>query len=166
MLGKRAIVMVGAGALMVAVAAAGRASAQGFGARNGGHEMWLLARAAGLNKTQVMSGFQGDTNLQTDRTTLKSAHQAMLDCLLSANSGTSCTSQIAAYASAKSALEQERMTVWAGLFKTAPNLSQAASVRSQLEQLHKQRQAIVQQVFGAAANNASSSTSSGGSTAE
>ena len=39
------------------------------------------------------------------------------------------------------------MTVWQTLFKSAPNLSQAASVYSQLQQLHAQKKQILQRCF-------------------
>jgi hypothetical protein len=95
--------------------------------------MWLLARAAGLNRSQIASAFKNDTNLKTDRANLKTAHEAMMSCLVS---GKDCTSQISSFSNSLQTMAQERMTVWQSLFKTAPNPSQAASVYSQLQQLH------------------------------
>jgi hypothetical protein len=162
MIRKRAIA-VAAGSFLMLVAAAGLALAQahGFGGRGGGgHDMWLLARAAGVNHSQIASAFANDATLKTDRTNLKSAHEAMMSCLVS---GKDCTSQISSFSTAVQAMAQERMTVWQNLFKTAPNPSQAASIYSQLQQLKSQKQQILQSVLGSQPPEGSSESSATGS---
>jgi hypothetical protein len=156
MIGKRAIAMA-AGSVLMLAAASGLALAHGFGGRGGGgHDMWLLARAAGLNHSEIASAFHNDANLKTDRTNLMTAHEAMMSCLVS---GKDCTSQVSAFSSAVQTMAQERMMVWETLFKTAPNPSQAASVYSQLQQLKSQKKQIFQSVFGSQATEGSSSSS-------
>ena len=155
MIGKRTIA-VAAGAVLMLTAISALALGHGFGGPGGGdHSMRLLARAAGLTHSQIASAFQNDANLKTDRANLKSAHDAMMSCLLAGN----CTTQISSYASDLQTMAQERMTVWQTLFKSAPNLSQAASVYSQLQQLHAQKKQILQGVFGSQGDE--SSTASG-----
>src|SRR5207253_102172 len=123
----------------------------------GGHEMWLLARAAGLNHSQIATAFGNDANLATDRANLKSAHDAMTSCLVSsAVSGSGCTNQIASFSNALQAMAQERLTVWQTLFKTAPNLAQATTVYAQLKQLHSEKQQILQGVLGSSGGEAGS----------
>src|SRR5262249_34841922 len=90
------------------------------------------------------SAFHDDANLKTDRAQLKSEHDAMMACLVAGN----CTNQVSSFASALQTMAHERMTVWQNLFKTAPNLSQAAGVYSQLQQLRSTKKQIVQSVFG------------------
>jgi hypothetical protein len=158
MIGKRAIAAAGVSALMLA-ATSGLALAHGFGGHGRGGNLGLLARAAGLTHSQIRSAFQSDTNLKADRTNLRSAHQALISCLVS---GGSCTSQVSAFSSALQTLSQEQMTVWANLFKSAPNLSQASNVYSQLQQLQSQRKQIIQGIFGSggSANSSTESSSS------
>jgi hypothetical protein len=145
MIGKRAIVAAAGSVLMLAVTS-GLALAHGFGGRGeGGHEMFLLLRAAGVTHSQISSAFHNDANLKTDRTNLKSAHEALMSCLVS---GKDCTSQITAFANAQQAMTQERLTVLGGLCKNAPNSSQAASIYSQLQQLQAQKKQIFHSVFG------------------
>jgi hypothetical protein len=145
MIGKK-LVALPVGLLLVLAATSGLALAQPFGGHGGrgGHQMWLLARAAGLTHSQISTAFQNDSNLATDRANLKSAHQAMMTCLVAGN----CTNQVASFATAQQTLTQERMTVWQNLLKGAPNLSQAASVYSQLQQLQATKKSIFQSVFG------------------
>ena len=144
MIGKRTIAVAAASVLMLAVTS-GLALSHGFGGRGGGgHEMWMLARAAGLSHDQIASAFQNDANLKTDRANLKTAHEAMMSCLVAGN----CTTQVASFASALQAMAQEQMTVWQNLFKSAPKLPQAASVYSQLQQLHSQKKQIFESVVG------------------
>ncbi|GEM_PF-1568616 len=150
--GKHALAAI-AGSVAILAAASGLVLAQGFGhPGGGGHGMWLLARAAGLNHSQIASAFANDANLATDRANLKSAHDAMMSCLVS-NTVTSsgCSSQISAFSNALQAMTQERMTVWQNLFRTAPNLSQASTVYSQLQQLRSQKRQILQSVLGSSA---------------
>jgi hypothetical protein len=145
MIGKREIAVAAGSVLMLAFASA-PALAHSVGGPGGGHrEMWLLARAAGLNHSQIASAFENDLNLKTDRDNLKTAHETMTSCLVS---GKDCTSQISSFSNAVQAMAQERMTVWQSLFKTAPNPAQAASVYSQLQQLHSAKKQILQSVLG------------------
>jgi hypothetical protein len=146
MIGKRVIAAV-AGSVLMLAAISGLALAHGFGGRGGGgHEMFMLARAAGLNHDQIRSAFENDASLRTDRSNLKNAHEALMSCLVS--SGKDCSSEVTSFSNAVQAMTQERMTVWAKLFSTAPNLSQAANLRSQLQQLHSQKKQLMQNVFG------------------
>jgi hypothetical protein len=150
------------GILVVATAAiCGQALARGPKGHGGGGQdgqLWLLARAAGVPRTQIMTAFHNDANLKTDFTNVRNTRQALQACLLS--SPNTCSSQIAAYGSAVQALSQERMNVWATVFAGASNLQQAATVQGQLEQLHAQRKQIFQQIFG---SSESSTTSEGSS---
>jgi hypothetical protein len=144
---RKRVVAVAAGSVLIAAMTAA-AWAHGFGGPGGGgHEIWLLARAAGLTHSQIASAFENDTKLQTDRANLKTAHDTMISCLLS---GADCSSQVSAFSGALQSLAEERMTVWAGLFKGASpsNLSKATSVYSQLKQLRSQKKQILQGVFG------------------
>jgi len=148
MIAKRAIAVVG-GLVLILAATHGLALSQGFvhgGKGRGGHDMFLLARAAGLTHEQITTAFQSDTNLKNDFANLKAAHEALISCLLA----NSCTTQVASFASAQQALAQERWTVWQNLFKgvSSTNLQQAASVYSQLQQLQSQKKQIFQSVFG------------------
>jgi hypothetical protein len=146
MIGKRVIATAASAALIAAVTT-GLALAHGFGGpRGGGNQMGLLAHAAGLTHSQIMTVFEGNTKLQTDRANLKTAHQAMMSCLVA--SGSDCTTQISSYAADLQTMTQDQMLAWQGLFKSAPNLAQAASVYSQLQQLQSQRKQILQGVFG------------------
>jgi hypothetical protein len=159
MIGRRAIAVATGSILLVAVAS-NLVLAQGFGGHPGGHGMWLLARAGGLNRSQITTQFANDSNLATDRSNLKSAHDAMMSCMVSSTvSSTGCSNQIASYSSALQTMAQERMTVWQNLFKTASNLPQAASVYSQLQQLHSQKQQILQSVLGSPAGDTGTQSS-------
>lgn len=164
MIGKRAIVVV-VGSILMLAATSALVLARGFGGPGGGgHEMWLLARAAGLNHSQIATAFANDTNLPTDRANLKSAHDAMMSCLFSSTvSSTGCSTQIASFSSASQTMAQERMTVWQNLLKTAPNLSQAASVYSQLQNLRSQKKQILQSVLGSPTSEAGPTSGAGSS---
>jgi hypothetical protein len=108
-----------------------------------------------LNHSQIATAFANDGNLANDRANLKAAHDAMTSCLVSsAVSGAGCTSQIASFSNALQAMAQERMSVWQSLFKTAPNVSQAATVYAQLKQLHSEKQQILQSVIGPSGSEA------------
>ena len=161
MIGKRVIAAAGVSALILAGAST-MALAHGFGGHGRGDNLWLLARASGLTHSQIRTAFENDTNLKTDRTNLKNAHEAVISCLLS---GGSCTSQITAFSTALSTIATERMSVWEGLFKSAPNLSQASSVYSQLQQLRAQKKQIMQSIFSSSGSS-SSTESSGSSSSE
>jgi hypothetical protein len=145
MIGKR-VMAIAAGTVLMLASASGPALAHGLGGPGGGRpEMWLLARAAGLDHSQIASAFENDANLKTDRDNLKAAHEAMMSCLVS---GKDCTSQVSSFSNALQTTARERMTVWQNLFKTAPNPSQAASVYTQLQQLHSAKKQILQSVLG------------------
>jgi hypothetical protein len=154
---RRRTIAVVAGSVVILALTSGLVLAHGFGGPGaGGHEMWLLARAAGLNHSQIATAFANDGNLATDRANLKIAHDAMTSCLVSsAVSAAGCTTQIASFSNALQAMEQERMTVWQSLFKTAPNISQATTVYGQLKQLHSEKQQIIQSVVGSSGSDAS-----------
>lgn len=156
MIGKRAIAAI-AGSVLMLAAISGLALAHGFGGRGGGsHEMFLLAHAAGLNHDQVRSAFENDASLKTDRTNLKNAHEAMMSCLVTP--GKDCSSEVTSFSNAVQAMTQERMTVWAKLFSGAPNLSRAANLRSQLQQLHAQKMQLMQNVFSSQGGEGSSAS--------
>jgi hypothetical protein len=162
MIAKRAIAVVG-GLVLILAATYGLALSQGFrhgGKGGGGHDMFLLARAAGLTHEQISTAFQSDTTLKNDFANLKIARQAMMSCMLAGN----CTNQVASFASAQQALVQERMTVWQKLFQGAgpTNLQQAASVYSQLQQLQSQKKQIFQSVFGSSSSDSAGTTSPNG----
>jgi hypothetical protein len=164
---RKALSLVAIASIVGLSAIDGRAFAHGGpGHRGGGGgSLALLARAAGLSRSQIVSAFKNDSNLQTDRSNLSSARDAVNGCLVS---GQSCTSQISAYTSALQALTQERMTVWAKLFQGAPNPQQAASVLSQLQQLRAEQKQIFEQSFGSGSSNGGSTPTpeSGGSTSD
>jgi hypothetical protein len=156
MIGKRAVMAI---AVVVAIVAttSGLVLARGFGGRGAGGGMWLLARAAGINHDQIATAFQNDANLKTQKDNLKSTHDAMMACLVTAKD---CTTQISSFSSALQAFSQERMTVWQNLFKNAPNPSQASKVYSQLQQLHAQKKQLMQSVFGTNSDTGGSSPAS------
>jgi hypothetical protein len=145
MAGKRAGILIGALSIAVLAVTSGAAFAHGPGGRGGDGELFLLAKAAGVSHQTIASAFKSDTALKTDHTNVKNARKALVTCLVS---GASCSTQISAYTGALEALEQEKMNVWQGIFKGAPNLSNASTVLGQLEQLHAQRQAIFKEIFG------------------
>jgi hypothetical protein len=144
MFGKLGIA-VAAGSLLMLAAFSTMALAHGPGGPGrGGHEMWLLARAAGLNHSQIKAAFE-HSNLKADRANLKAAHEAVMSCVVS---GKDCKTEITTFSNALQAMAQEQMTVWAGLFKEAPNAQQASNVYAQLNDLRSKRKAIMQSVFG------------------
>lgn len=154
-IGTRLIPMAGAIALGLTVGAGAAMAHEG----GHGHQMWLLARAAGITHEQIATAFKSDANLATDRANLHSARDAMMTCVVSG--GGSCSNEISAYSSALQTLAQEKLTVWQSLFKQAPNTSQATTVLGELRQLHATREQIFQQVFNQ--QNGSQSSTSGGS---
>ena len=164
MIGKRTIA-VAAGAVLMLTAISALALGHGFGGPGGGdHSMRLLARAAGLTHTQIRSVFASDTTLATDRANLKAAHEAMMSCLASTTvASAGCSTQIQSFSTALGAMAQERMMDWQNVLKTAPNLAQAATVYSQLQQLHAQKNQIMQSVFGTPGSEASPASGSGSS---
>ena len=132
---------------------------KGHGGDSHDGQLWLLARAAGVPRTQIMTAFQNDANLKSDFANVRTTRQALQACLLS--SPNSCSSQISAFGSAVQALSQERMNVWATVFGGASNLQQAATVQGQLDQLHAQRKQIFQQIFGSSSTGEGSSSTGG-----
>jgi len=128
----------------------------------GGHEMWLLARAAGLDRSQIAAAFENDTSLSADKANLKTAHDAVMSCLLSSTvSSAGCGTQIASFSGALQTMAQERLNVWQNLLKTAPNLPQAANVYSQLQNLRSQKEQILQGVLGSSNGNAGPAAGTG-----
>jgi hypothetical protein len=122
-----------------------------YGHGHGGKDryLFLLARAAGITHDQIASAFKADTNLKTLFSNKKTAHENLINCLVT---GGNCTTQIAAYAGAEQALSQEKFTVWEGLFQKAPNDKQAATVLGELKQLQAQRKSIFSQIFGSSSS--------------
>jgi hypothetical protein len=156
---KGVISLVGVASIVAVSALHGAASAHGRGGhRDGGDgNLWLLARAAGLSRSQITTAFKNDSKLKTERSDLRSAREALTTCLVS---GSSCPSKISAYASAHQALVQEEMTAWGILFQGAPDAKRAAMILDQLKQLQAQRKQLFQQAFGSTASG-SSPTSDG-----
>jgi hypothetical protein len=150
-------ILVVATAAICAPALARGPKGHGGGSHDG--QLWLLARAAGVPRTQIMTAFQNDANLKSDFANVRTTRQALQACLLS--SPNSCSSQISAFGSAVQALSQERMNVWATVFGGASNLQQAATVQGQLDQLHAQRKQIFQQIFGSSSTGEGSSSTGG-----
>jgi hypothetical protein len=160
MIGKRTIAVI-TGSILMITATSALVLAHGGGG-GPGHEMWLLARAAGLDHSQIASAFRNDTSLATDRGNLRSAHEALMSCLFSTTvSSAGCSTQIASFSSALQTMAQERLNVWQNLLKTAPNLPQAASVYSQLQNLRSQKKQILQGVFGSSNGDAAPAAGTG-----
>ena len=155
MMGKRAIAVM-AGSILMVTGTSALVLAHGFGGPGGGgHGMWLLARAAGLDRSQIATAFSNDGSLAMDKTNLKNAHDAMMSCLFSTTvSSAGCSTQIASFSSALQTMAQERLNVWQSLLKTAPNLPQAANVYSQLQNLHAQQKQILQGLVGSSNTDA------------
>ena len=55
----------------------------GGGGRGGDGQLFLLARAAGVSKSTLASAFHGNTTLHQDFSTLRTAHQGVISCLVS-----------------------------------------------------------------------------------
>jgi hypothetical protein len=161
MIGKRAIAVI-AGSMLAVIATSALVLARGSGGPGGGHDMWLLARAAGLDRSQIAAAFGSDTSLSADKANLKTAHDALMSCLFSTTvSSAGCGTQIASFSGALQTMAQERLNVWQNLLKTAPNLPQAANVYSQLQNLRSQKQQILQGVLGSSNGNAGPAGGSG-----
>ncbi len=131
----------------------------GGGGRGGDGQLFLLARAAGVSKSTLASTFHGNTTLQGDFSALRTAHQAVISCLVSsAVTSGGCSSAITAYETAQTKLTADKMTAWQGVFAAASNLGNASSVLTQLQALKTQEHALQQQkhqilkgIFGAQA---------------
>ncbi len=158
MIGRRSFIGMAVAAGVMLAATGGPALAQGM-ARHGGPGdggLFILAKAAGIDHSQMHTAFKNDAALKTDLANAKSAHQALIGCLASggASSGGSCDTAINNFATAQQALTTEKYKVWEGLFKGAPNLSKSGSVLSQMQQLEQQRHALFASVFGKTPNAA------------
>jgi hypothetical protein len=161
MIGKRTIAVI-TGSILMVTATSALVLAHGGGHGGPGHEMWLLARAAGLDRSQIATAFRNDTSLATDRGNLKLAHEALMSCLFSTTvSSAGCSTQIASFSSALQTMAQERLNVWQSVLKTAPNLTQAANVYSQLQNLRSQKKQILQGVFGSSSSDAGPAAGTG-----
>jgi hypothetical protein len=159
MIGKRTSSRVAVAVGAILAATCGLALAQGFHGHGGGPggdgQLFLLAKVAGVDHAKIHAAFKADTNLKTDFSAVRTAHQALITCLAS---GGTCDTQISAFATAQQTLATEKYTVWEGLFKGAPNTSKATALLGQLEQLKQQRHAIFQQAFGTQTNSDTSDT--------
>jgi hypothetical protein len=146
---KSILLLVGITSVVAVGTIYAEAFAHGRAGRWGGADgdLRLLARAAGLNRTQITSAFKSDANLKTDWSNLQSARTTLVSCLVTNGS---CASQISSYASAQQALAQARMTVWSSLFQSAPDLKPAATMQKDLQQLRDQRKRVFEQDLGSA----------------
>ena len=151
MVRKRKASWVAAATGVVLAATCGLALAQGWHRHGGGGpggdgKLFILAKVAGVDHSQMHTAFKGDAALMTDIGNVKTTHQALTACLVSGTG--SCDNQIAAFANAQQALTMEKYKVWEGLFKGAPNATKATTFLSQMQQLEQQKHAMFQQAFG------------------
>jgi hypothetical protein len=150
MVGKRKVSWVAVATGVVVAMTCGLALAQGWHGHSGGPggdaKLFILAKVAGVDHSQMHTAFKGDAALKPDFESVKSTHQALTSCLVSGTG--SCDSQIAAFASAQQALTTEKYKVWEGLFKGAPNAGKATTMLGQMQQLEQQKHAMFQQAFG------------------
>ena len=123
------------------------ALAYGHHGHHGDMQYGLLAHSAGLTRQQIHSAFKSDPALKTDFENLRSAKKTLDTCVVA---GACNNGEIAAFASAQSALTQEKMTVWQNLFKGAPNDAAAVSLKGQLDQLNATKHQIMHQAFSSA----------------
>jgi hypothetical protein len=145
---KTIISMVSGASALVLAATCIPAMAYGRHGHHGGDmKLGMLAHAAGVTREQIRTAFKSDTNLKTDFLALKNAKKAMDACVIA---GACNNGEIAAFANAQSALTQEKMTVWQGLFKGAPNDAQAISLKAQLDSLNAQKHSLMHQSFSSA----------------
>ncbi len=160
MIGRRNFTGIAVAVGFMVAATGGLALAHGMGEHRGpgGGGLFILAKAAGIDHSQVHTAFRNDAALKTDFANVTSTRQALIGCLASggANSGGSCDTAINNFATAQQALTTEKYKVWEGLFKGAPNLNKSTSVLSQMQQLEQQRHALMASVFGKAPNAADS----------
>jgi hypothetical protein len=158
MVGKRKASWVAAATGVVLATTCGLALAQGWHRHGGGPggdgKLFMLAKVAGVDHSQMHTAFKGDSALKPDFESVKSTHQALVACLVSGTG--SCDSQITAFASAQQALTTEKYKVWEGLFKGAPNAGKATTLLGQMQQLQQQRHAMFQAAFGGTSPDASS----------
>ena len=160
MIGRRNFTGIAVAVGLAVAATGGLALAHGMGGHGGpgGGGLFILAKAAGVDHSQVHTAFKNDATLKTDFANVKSTHQALMSCLASggASSGGSCDTAINNFAAAQQTLTTEKYKVWESLFKGAPNLNKSTSVLSQMQQLEQQRHALMASVFGKAPNAADS----------
>ena len=99
MVGKRKASWVAAATGMVLAATCGLALAQGWHGHRGGPggdgKLFMLAKVAGVDHSQMHTAFKSDAALKPDFESVKSTHQALVACLVSGTG--SCDSQIAAF---------------------------------------------------------------------
>ena len=156
MIGRRNFTGIAVAVGIAVAATGGMALAHGMRGHGGpgGGGLFILAKAAGIDHSQVHTAFKNDSALKTDFANVKSAHQALMSCLASggASSGGSCDTAINNFAGAQQTLTTEKYKVWDGLFKGAPNLNKSTSVLSQMQQLEQQRHALFASVFGKTQN--------------
>ena len=102
MVGMRKASWVAAATGVVLAATCGLALAQGWHRHGGGSggdgKLFMLAKVAGVDHSQMHTAFKGDSALKPDFESVKSTHQALITCLAS---GGTCDSQISAFATAQ-----------------------------------------------------------------
>jgi hypothetical protein len=134
-----------------------------FGPHGHGHsgddmQYGLLAHAAGITSAQIEAAFEAaGPTLHADGQTLR-ADKAAVDSCIIAGGTAGCSTQIAAYTAAKSALTQEQLSIWQGLFAKAPNANAAVSLKSNLDNLNTQKHNLIKQVFSSAKDSDSTSS--------
>jgi len=119
----------------------------GHGHRGGDMKLGLLAHAAGVSGETIRSTFKNDATLKTDFQNVRNTKKAVDACVIA---GACNNGEIAAYASAQSALTQQKMTDWQTIFAGAPNKSAATSLEGQLDALNVQKHQLLHQAFSSA----------------
>ena len=117
------------------------------GHHRGDMKFGMLARAAGVSGETIHSTFKNDATLKTDFQNVRNAKKTMDACIVA---GGCNNGEIAAYASAQSALTQQKLTDWQTIFAGAPNKGAAASLKSQLDALDTQKHQLLHQAFSSA----------------
>jgi len=135
----------GIGAALAATC--GMAMARGFGGHRMGGDarLFMLAKVAGVDHSQIRSALKGNT-LKSDFAKVKTTHQALITCLASGSGA--CDTQISDFANAQQALTMDKYKAWETVFKGAPNASKASSFLTQMKQLEEQRHALFAQAMG------------------
>jgi hypothetical protein len=151
---KKAILAMASGLSALALAATcGPALAfghHGHGHGGGDRQFFLLAHAAGITGAQIHQAFEtAGPTLKTDFQALKTDKAAVDSCIIAGGTA-GCTSQINAYAAAQTALTQEKLSIWQGLFAKAPNASAAVSLKTNLDNLNAEKHALLKGVFSSA----------------
>src|ERR1700735_1423843 len=119
----------------------------GHGHHGGDMKLGLLAHAAGVSGETIHSTFKNDATLKSDFQNVRNTKKTMDACIIA---GGCNNGEIAAYASAQSALTQQKMTDWQTIFAAAPNKGAAASLKSQLDALNQQKHQLLHQAFSSA----------------